>query len=426
MRLTPYRLEWLVLALVALGTLPVVSVVGAQDTSRLALSQSIVERGKVDIDPYWQLTIDRAFADGHWYSDKAPGVALTAVPVVAVARAVEGSEPVWTHSWPLWGIRIWSGGLALLALTFLIGRAGEGLVAGTGALTAATLAVGTMAGSLGPTVFGHLPDALALFAALIVASRGRWAWAGLLAGTGVLFEYPAGLAALVLLVYAGLRGGWRAAGGFVGGAVPPALLLGAYDWLAFGAPWRLSYRYTSNVFTSQQQQNLFGVGLPTGHGIWTLLIDGHGLLLVSPVLAIAAAGLVLFRRPHRLEATAAAAIALVFAVYTAGYFLPNGGLSPGPRFATAALPFLLLGLPFALARWRVVSRVLVTFSIGVALFDELTWSVTNKLQFKAWPETAWSLAGLSRQTGALLMLACGVAAGLVALVSGRGDTLRDA
>jgi hypothetical protein len=282
-----------------------------------------------------------------------------------------------------------------------------------------------MAGSLGPTVFGHLPDALALFAALIVGSRRHWVWAGLLAGVGVLFEYPAGLAALVLLIYAGLRGGWRAAAKFLAGAVPPALLLGAYDWLAFGAPWRLSYRYTSNIFTSQQQQNLFGVGLPTGHGIWTLLVDGHGLLLVSPVLVISIAGLVFFRRRYRFEATAAAVIALVFAVYTAGYFLPNGGLSPGPRFATAALPFLLLGLPYALARWRVVSRVLVAFSIGVALFDELTWSVTNKLQFKAWPETAWSLAGLSREGGALLMLACGVAAGAVAMLSTRGATVRE-
>ena len=417
--------------LVALATLPLVSVTGAQDTSRLAMTQSIVERGKVDIDPYWELTIDRAFADGHWYSDKAPGVALAAVPVVAAVRAVQGDEkPVWTRTWPLWVIRVWSGGLALLGLTFLAGRVGEGLVQGTGAVTAATLAVGTMAGSLGPTVFGHLPDALALFAALIVGSRASrprgWAWAGLLAGIGVLFEYPAGLAALVLLIYAALRGRRRGSAAFVLGAVPPALVLGAYDWVAFGAPWRLSYRYTSNIFTSQQQQNLFGVGLPTGHGIWTLLIDGHGLLLVSPVLAAAAAGLVLLRRRLRLEATAAGAIALIFAFYTAGYFLPNGGLSPGPRFATAALPFLLLGLPPALERWRVVTLALAAVSIGVALFDELTWSITNKLEFKTWPETVWSLAGLPREAGAVLLLACGAAAGVVAMLSGRGGTLRDA
>ena len=214
-----------------------------------------------------------------------------------------------------------------------------------------------MAGSLGPTVFGHLPDALALFAALIVGSgRARdWVWVGAARrGRRALrvpgrprSARPAHLrrAPRRPARRARARRGRRAAG---------AASSARYDWLAFGAPWRLSYRYTSNIFTSQQQQNLFGVGLPTGHGIWTLLLDGHGLLLVSPVLVIAVAGLVLFRRRQRLEATVAAVIALVFAVYTAGYFLPNGGLSPGPRFATAALPFLLLGLPFALARWRVV------------------------------------------------------------------------
>ena len=420
MRLRPYRLEWLLLALVALATLPLVSIETAQDSSRLAVTQSIVERGKLDIDPYWQQTIDRGFAHGHWYSDKAPGVSLVAVPVVAAIRAVDGGgKPIWLRPWQVWLLRVWTGGLALLALTFLVGRVAEGLVAGTGAVTAATLAVGTMAGSLGATVFGHLPDALVLFAALIVGSRARrardWVWVGLLAGVGVLFEYPAALAALVLLIYAALKGGRRAAAWVIAGVVPPALVLGAYDWLAFGAPWRLSYRYTSNVFTPYQTQDFFGVGLPSGHGIWTLLFDGHGLLLVSPVLLAAIPGLVFFRRRWRLEAGVAIAIALLFAIYTAGYFLPNGGTSPGPRFAAAALPFLLLGLPYALERRRLITIALVACSVGLALFDELTWSVANRLEFLAWPKTVWSLLGLSSEAGCIVLLACGAAAGLLAV-----------
>ena len=218
----------------------------------------------------------------------------------------------------------------------------------------------------------------------------------MLAGVGVLFEYPAGLAAVILLIYAGIRGGGRAALATVAGGIPAATVLGGYDWLAFGAPWRLSYRYTSNVFTSEQQQNLFGVGVPTTHGIWTLLLDGHGLLLVSPVLLAAIAGLAPFWRRSRGEAAVAIAIALVFCVYTAGYFLPNGGLSPGPRFATASLPFLLLGLPFALTRWRILTLVIAAFSIGIGLFDELTWSIANRLEFLTWPATVWSRLGVSR------------------------------
>jgi hypothetical protein len=426
-RLRGYRREWLVLALILLGTLPLVSVLGAQDTSRLALSQSIVKRGKVDIDPYWKDTIDRAFKGGHWYTDKAPGVSLLVVPAVAAAQVStsRGHRPVWERKWTLWALRLWGGGVAFLALAFLLGRAAEGLVEGTGAVTAAVFGVGTMAGSLGPTLFGHVPDALALFGAYIVGTRARrpgdWIWVGLLAGVGVLFEYPAFLAAIALLVYAALRGGRWAIGAAVAGGVPAAIVLGSYNWLAFGAPWRLSYRYTDNMFTAQQQENLFGVGLPTPHGLWTLTFDGHGLIEVSPVLVIAAAGLVRFWRRQPLEAAIAAAIAIVFLVYTAGYFLPNGGTSPGPRFATAALPFLLLGLPFAFVRWRVLTWILAAVSVGMALFDELTWSISNRLEFLAWPETVWSLLGASRREGAIVLLTTGAAA---AIVAGAGSIRR--
>jgi hypothetical protein len=431
MRLSAYPREWLVLLLIALGTLPLVTVVTAQDTSRLAMTEQIVLRGKVSIDPYWKLTIDRAFANGHWYSDKAPGVALLAVPAVEVSRAVDAiakpsgrHKAVWLRTWTLWGIRIWAGGILFLILAWLLGRVAEGLVAGTGAVTAAVFGVGTMAGSLGPTVFGHIPDGLALFAAYVLGTRARrardWLWVGLLAGIGVLFEYPAGLAAVILVVYAARRGGRSAAGWTIGGAVPPAIVLGAYDWIAFGAPWRLSYHYTDNTFTPQQTQNFFGVGVPTGHGIWTLLVDGHGLLLVSPVLLAAGVGLVRFWKRRRREAAVAVGIAIVFLVYTAGYFLPNGGLSPGPRFAAAALPFLLLGLPFALARWRVVTLLLSALSIGLGLFDELTWSIANRLEFLAWPVTTWSLLGTSRHVGAYILLATGAGAGIVALLGALG------
>ena len=203
------------------------------------------------------------------------------------------------------------------------------------------------------------------------------------------------------------------------------IVLGGYDWLAFGAPWRLSYHYTDNMFTPQQQQDLFGVGIPTPRGIWTLLIDGHGLLLVSPVLAIAVAGLVRFWRRQRLEAAVAGAIAALFLLYTAGYFLPNGGLSPGPRFAAAALPFLLLGLPFAFVRWRYATWVLSALSVALGLFDELTWSVANKLDFLAWPETIWSLLGTSRREGSVILLTTGAAAAIVAGVGVIGKRFRE-
>ena len=286
------------LVLVALGTLPLVSVLDAQDTSRLALTQSIVERGKVDIDPYWQLTIDRGVRERALVLGQGARRVAAAVPVVAArprGRRAAGSRSG-CAAWPLWVIRrLERRARAARAHVPRRPRRRGPRRRHRARVTAATLAVGTMAGSLGPTVFGAPAGrARPLRRADRRLARARPATgsgSGLLAGVGVLFEYPAGLAALVLLdlrrrcAAGGAPPAWSSPA-----RVPPALVLGAYDWLAFGAPWRLSYRYTSNVFTAQQQQNLFGVGLPTGHGIWTLLLDGHGLLLVSPVLALAAAG----------------------------------------------------------------------------------------------------------------------------------------
>jgi hypothetical protein len=103
-RLSGYPREWIVLALVALGTLPLVSVLTAQDTSRLALTQSIARRGAVDIDPYWKLTIDRAFAHGHWYSDKAPGMAVLSLPVYGAIEAVRRDFDLENHrAFGRWG-----------------------------------------------------------------------------------------------------------------------------------------------------------------------------------------------------------------------------------------------------------------------------------------------------------------------------------
>src|SRR5215218_6109769 len=301
MRLRRYPHEWLVLALVALAALPIVNPPNTQDASRLALTNSILLRGEVDIDPYRHLTGDRSYYRGHWYTDKAPGVSLAVLPPVAALRLVDRARganrhfPVWLRETHLWLIRLWAGGIPFLALVFLVGRVAEGLAPRTGAATAVTF------------------------------------------GLAVLFEYPAALAALLLAAYAARRAGVGALGAVAAGAVAPAIVLGAYDQLAFGSPFRLSYAYVANAFTEQQRSGLFGIGAPTPRGAWFVLLDGHGLLLVSPVAVAAVAGLVLLARRHRAEAVVAGAIVAAFAVYTMGYFLPNGGTSPGPRFVAPAL-----------------------------------------------------------------------------------------
>src|SRR3981189_769254 len=59
---------------------------GWNQNSRFDLVRAMVERGTLRIDAYHENTQDKAYYQGHYYSDKAPGVALLALPAAAIAR----------------------------------------------------------------------------------------------------------------------------------------------------------------------------------------------------------------------------------------------------------------------------------------------------------------------------------------------------
>ena len=398
------RLHLLAIFLIALSTLAVINQKNPQDISRVALSLSLVERGAVDIDRYHTHTSDRAYRDGHWYTDKAPGMSLLAIPTVEALRAYDAlaGNPhrlsIWTRVGHVWFLRALTGGVGLLAAAWLVGLTAERVRPGYGAPVAITYALGTIAGPLGPTMFEHDTAAALAFGAFVVATGGRrLPLAGALAGAAVLFEYQTALIALVVSVYVALRWGLRRLRGYCLGVVPAALALGAYDWAAFGSPFNLSYKFVKNEFTERQHGGFFGIGTPTAHGAWSVFLDGKGLLVVSPVLVAAAAGLVLvWRRGLRAEAGVCLAVTVIFLFADMGYFLPYGGISPGPRFFAPALPFLALGLAEAFRSRPVVTGVLALWSITVTTMDGLSWGNLDKIgwgsaAYQPWtPNTVWA------------------------------------
>lgn len=418
--LARYRGEPLVLVCVALASLAIVNVPNTADVSRLALTEALVRHGTVATGRTGGAsTVDRARHGGRTYSDKAPGVSFLAVVPVGLLRAadaVTGTHPelpLWRREGHLWFVRLLTGGCFLLVSTFLLGRAAEAISRGTGAAAAVTYALGTIAGPLGPTTFGHLGAAALGFAAFLLVRARRPALAGLAAGAAVLVEYQAALIALVLLVLCGRRA-WR----FLLGAIPAAVVLGVYDQAAFGAPWRLSYRYVANRFSERQHEGFFGIGSPDAHGVAQVLVGSKGLLLVSPVLAAAAAGLwLLWRRGLRPEAAICAVVTALFLVADAGYFDPYGGTSPGPRFFAPALPFLCLGLAEAYRRAPALTAALALPSVAVATLDALAWAISNRLAIETPPHTVWSLAGAPPWAGVALVCAAAAAAVLAAALS---------
>ncbi len=57
-------------------------------SSRLALLRAVVAKQELAIDQWHTSTTDKAYHDGHYYSDKAPGTAALTLPAFAAAAGV--------------------------------------------------------------------------------------------------------------------------------------------------------------------------------------------------------------------------------------------------------------------------------------------------------------------------------------------------
>ena len=101
---------------------------GWNQNSRFDLTRAIVEQGTLSIDAFQENTGDKAQREGHWFTDKAPGLSVLAVPAYAVVHAVRpGAIVAGSYLATLFAVALPSA-LAALQL-FALGRA-MGLSAG--------------------------------------------------------------------------------------------------------------------------------------------------------------------------------------------------------------------------------------------------------------------------------------------------------
>jgi hypothetical protein len=357
--------------------------------------------------------------EGHYYTDKAPGVSLLAVPAFALMREISlvddetARTGVWDKRGLLWLLRVLTGGMGFLAAVTLVGRSAESIAAGTGALSAAAFGLGTLALPFAATVFGHVVAAAFAFASFVAAwngkasRRSRPAWlfaAGVCGGLAVVVEYQAAVITAVIFTYVAIIGA-RAALVFASGLLPGAIALALYNVAAFDSALHLSYRYVATQqFAERQEQGLFGIGVPDPDSLARVLLSRHGLLVESPVLLLAAIGLaLLWRRGARAEAAACGVISLLFLLIDSGYFDPFGGVSPGPRFFIPALPFLALGLACAFERWRVLTVGATVVSVAIMLYHAGIWSGSSFV-------TVWSLLGAPKPMSVVFVCATALAA----------------
>lgn len=378
------RRELLLLTLCAVAVLSTVNLIDVQDQSRWCLTSALTH-GRLTIGGCIGTTRERSIHDGHLYSNKAPGMSLLAVPAALAFRYSPSPVLHQYVGFRLWLIRLFACGLPFLLAAWLVGRVCETLRPGTGGPALVTFALGTAVAPFAVVGFDHVPTAAFAFSAFVLAWRRRDGLAGVAAGAAVLCEYEAAVIVAILAGYVALRGR-RSLLRYVLGVLPGCVLLGAYDWAAFGAPWHTPLPYSDNEYRAVHTSGLLGVHLPSLHSARTVFFGSGGLLVLSPVLALAVLGLVqLWRARMRAEAAVCGLVTFAFVVAECGYGDPNGGFSPLPRYLIPCLPFLAVGLAPAFARLHTLTVALALPSIVAMMAVTLTWMV-----FHDYPGGVWA------------------------------------
>jgi hypothetical protein len=395
---TEILLALLVLAIVG----PVVQKDAAQQASRYALTAAVFEEHTFVLDDYIEtLGVDKAFFDGHWYSDKAPGQPLLAVPFYAMYRWV-GGEPGTVlrveGNLGLWWLTFWFTMLPAAGLSVLMYRMARRVAPKSALAASLGLTLGTMMLPFSTLLFAHVFVAfLALWGFSLVVDRpstGRTAFAGALMGLAVFSEYTMAIAAVIVGIYVLLRSG-RKVLAYVLGGLPSAALLLIYNRFVFGSPFVLSYQLSAFNGTVEAPMSVGTIfGRLNLERLFEVFLSPRGFAVASPIVLLALLGLVVMirRRSSRAEGVVSAAMFLGFLMVPLMWGNAWGGDSPGPRYMLAALPFLAAPLALMWRRLPLVSTlafVLGALTMGLATFTDPLISRQIAYPLTKWLSLAW-------------------------------------
>jgi hypothetical protein len=394
--------------------------------SRFDLIVALVDNHTFAIDSYVANTGDYAAYDGHYYSDKAPGMALLGVPIYAALRhfmppalmtrldttasttaalaATLNPTGTGVQSQKLWFF------VALVVVDFIVGVVPAAVLAlivfwmvgqlGGGHseqwVASILYALATCAFAYANSLVGHQTSAFLLFvgfAVLFGVRRTRpgrqWLFvAGFLLAYAMITEYPTALIVMVVGLYALVtlpRGVSVLVHMCLGGLLPVAAMA-IHDIGAFGTPLPVGY-FHSALWTNVHDVGLVSLTYPHLDALWGITFGGYrGLFFLSPYLLFAAPGCrVLWRRGWHAETAVLLAVPVVYMLYNSASAMWQGGFAVGPRYIVASLPFLGLAAGVGVvAAWR---RVVLRPVVGIAVAWSFCAVWVETLGGQAFPDT---------------------------------------
>ncbi|MEQ8818848.1 MAG: hypothetical protein RLY93_01290 [Sumerlaeia bacterium] len=388
---------------------------GYNVNTRLVLVFAVADQGTLTIDDYHDLepyaTGDKAFYEGHYYSDKIFGVSLLALPfywgMKGLWAVAGGAEPTFQQANYVLRVFAVSAPAALAAsllwlLSVRLGAAPRRALLAVGFAVFGSIFFGYatifmpyapgVAAALGALYLLLYPPARRLTARNSIAIGGL---CGVALLSDLLFVFVVwGLIAVFLLrlqdqvglwglrAFADMSGDrtrWRgavgiAAAGAIAGAIPLALFA-AYSIAIFGSP-TIPYEYEADpIFREGMAAGVMGATLPPkAHALWFLTLHPfRGLFFWTPVMALAVAGLVMGVRSagrRRLVGWLGLWVFVSYLLFNACYYMWWAGWTMGPRLLLPIWAVVPLGLAELCRRDRprwLFAAVCVAGTVGVLL-----------------------------------------------------------
>jgi hypothetical protein len=359
--------------------------------SRFGLIFAVVDQGRLRIDSYHNrpetYTDDKAYYQGHYYSDKDIGTSLVGSIFYGSFAILEWllhfSLSVERVKYLLTFLTIGLPSALAGSLMYLLCRYISGSRLRAFVVTLAII-LGTMALPFSVVFFGHQLAAALLFCAFFLIFQlrvrpdlkrpGYLFLIGLVLGLALITEYTTVLIVAPLGLYY-FYAAWErqpvrpvqaVSLPALGGLIPVSILL-VYNTICFDHPFSIGYQHLSNsVFEAGMSKGILGVGLPQLKVLYYLTLHpAIGLFWQSPVLLMSLVGFASMLRDRRFrpEAAVIAVSFTAFLLLNSGYYMWWGGYSAGPRHLIPALPFLGIPLLFVPRRLFPVVILLAILSI---------------------------------------------------------------
>ncbi len=348
--------------------------------------------------------LDSGEVQGHYYSNKAPGLILLGIPVYAALFHGEqrlgvdprAATPVEIN---LYLVNLFASVLIVASGVVVFRRILE--LSGTSERRALALALvlafGTLLFPYSTMLWGHTTAAafviMALYGALRETPRGLAA-AGFFVGLAVLCDYLAVLVVFAFGVWIAGRNP-RSVGWYVLGGMVPLMLFAAYHWTCFGSPFALATSFTETSFIDEGHfLGLFG-RLSVSHVFALLTSRYRGVLLHMPVLLLSVVALVFWFRRRRADRLAWMCLAMMggFLAVNAAFNGWHGGTVVSARYQILALPFWVL--PLKELPWKGLWRPAAVVLVGLSAFNMLAIAAVSPMSLPWSPD--WSDPATSPQ-----------------------------